>query len=147
MDILKTSYRLRDVGIPTKFLRSNIKKWRYINEEGVTNTCWAMGSEIYVKEACKVEENQIETHNLQYPSSMRHGSNSPFSTHHIDLSLMLPLSVMNNSQMYIKLCLECSDVLQSWVALIYYMKYHYCLNTWSNQGKIIYHKPATFLDI
>ena len=77
MDILKTSYRLRNVGIPTKFLGSNIKKWRYINEEGVTNTCWAMGSETYVKEACKVAENQMEAHNLQYPSSRRHGSGSP----------------------------------------------------------------------
>ena len=39
-----------------------------------------MGSETYVKEACKVAENQMEAHNLQYPSSRQHGSSSPFST-------------------------------------------------------------------
>ena len=49
MYILKISDRLRDVGLPTNFLGSNIKKWKYINEEGVTNTCWATGSEKYVK--------------------------------------------------------------------------------------------------
>ena len=80
MNILKTTYRLRDVGQPKKFLGSNIKRWSYINEDGITNTCWALGSETYVKEACKVAEGQMEMHNLKYPSSRRHGSNSPFST-------------------------------------------------------------------
>ena len=80
MDILQVRYRLRDVGIPTKFLGSNIRSWSYIDEDGLTRNCWALGSETYVKEACSVAEQQMKTHNLQYPSSRRHGSNSPFSS-------------------------------------------------------------------
>ena len=80
MDTLQMTYRLRDVGQPTKFLGSNIKRWSYINAEGVTNMCWAMGSETYVKEACKIADEQMKRHSLQYPSTRRHGANSPFSS-------------------------------------------------------------------
>lgn len=39
-----------------------------------------MGSETYVQEACRVAEKQMKLHDLQYPSTRRHGSNSPFSS-------------------------------------------------------------------
>ena len=80
MDILQTSYRLRDVGLPNKFLGSNIKQWKYVDNNGSMQNCWALGSETYVKEACKVAEEQMKQHNLKYPSTRRHGSNSPFSS-------------------------------------------------------------------
>ena len=56
MDTLQISYRLRDVGLPNKFLGSNIKQWRYTDDNGMVQSCWALGSETYVKEACKVAE-------------------------------------------------------------------------------------------
>ena len=80
MKLLGDIYRLRDVGVPTKFLGSNIKKWKYSDEEGRLKTCWALGSESYVKEACSVAEKQMKSNNLSYPSTRRHGSNSPFSS-------------------------------------------------------------------
>ena len=39
-----------------------------------------MGSETYVKEACAIADIQMKTYNLTYPSSRRHGANSPFSS-------------------------------------------------------------------
>ena len=80
MDILAATYRLRDVGVPKKFLGSNIIKWKYTDHSGLTRDCWALGSETYVKEACTVAERQMKQHNLNYPSTRRHGSNSPFSS-------------------------------------------------------------------
>ena len=80
IDILQISYRLRDVGLPTKFLGSNIKQWKYNDDNGIVQSCWALGSETYIKEACKVAEEQMKLHDLHDPSSRRHGSNSPFSS-------------------------------------------------------------------
>ena len=76
MDTLQISYRLRDVGLPYKFLGSNKKQWRYTDDNGMIQSCWALGSETYVKEACKVAKEQMKLNNIQYPSSRRHGSNS-----------------------------------------------------------------------
>ncbi len=72
MNILQATYRLRDVGIPTKFLGSNIRQWKYTDDEGITQKCWALGSETYVKEACKVAEGQMKTHysNILVPGTM-----------------------------------------------------------------------------
>ena len=80
MKLLGETYRLREVGVPTKFLGSNIKEWKYTDGHGHTRCCWALGSETYVKEACNVAEKQMKMHDLSYPSSRRHGSNSPFSS-------------------------------------------------------------------
>ena len=80
MKLLSNIYRLRDVGIPSKFLGSNIREWKYSDTEGHVKTCWALGSETYVKEACTIAERQMKNHNLEYPSTRRHGSNSPFSS-------------------------------------------------------------------
>ena len=80
MNLLANIYRLRDVGIPTKFLGSNIKRWTYVDAAGQLSQCWALGSETYVKEACAVVDKQMKLHNLSYPSTRRHGANSPFSS-------------------------------------------------------------------
>ena len=80
MDSLQATYRLREVGPPNKFLGSEIKRWHYIDSQGHSRECWALGSETYVQEACKVAEKQMKVHDLQYPSTRRHGSNSPFSS-------------------------------------------------------------------
>ena len=80
MNILQDTYRLREVGQPNKFLGSNIRKWSCTNADGTITDCWAMGSETYVKEACTVAEAQMKKHNLSYPSTRRHGANSPFSS-------------------------------------------------------------------
>ena len=80
MNILQDTYRLREVGLPTKFLGSNIKRWSSINDDRTMGSCWAMGSETYVKEACAIADIQMKTYNLTYPSSRRHGANSPFSS-------------------------------------------------------------------
>ena len=80
MKLLGEIYRLRDVGTPNKFLGSNIKEWTYSDEHGHVRNCWALGSETYVKEACLVAEQQMKSHELKYPSTRRHGSNSPFSS-------------------------------------------------------------------
>ena len=39
-----------------------------------------MGSSTYVTEAANVIERLMNKHNLKYPSTRRHGSNSPFSS-------------------------------------------------------------------
>ena len=77
---IKHKYRLREVGILTKFLGSNIQKWSYVHENGLTRYYWVLGSETYVKKACIIAESQMKSHNLQYPSLRRHRYNTPFSS-------------------------------------------------------------------
>ena len=60
MNVIKDKYRLREVDVPTKFLGSNIKRWSYVDENGLTRHCWALGSETYVKQACIVAESQMK---------------------------------------------------------------------------------------
>ena len=79
MKLLPSIYRLSDVGVPTKFLVSNIKCWTYVDGQGQLGQCWALGSETYVKEACAVVDGQMKAYNLSYPSTRRYGANSPFS--------------------------------------------------------------------
>ena len=77
-----TSYDspLREVKVPDKFLGSNIKPWKYIDDKGNDKQCWAMGLESYVKEACKVVEGLMAKDDLKYPPARRHGSKTPFAT-------------------------------------------------------------------
>ena len=80
MKILGTRYRLRDVGVPIRFLGSDIKRKQYIDENGYQAYCWAFGSDTYVKDACNLAESQMKKHGITYPSTRRHGSSSPFSS-------------------------------------------------------------------
>ena len=80
MDSLAKIYRLREVKIPDKFLGSNIRSWKYRDDEGVEKHCWAMGSESYVREAYNVVDRLMSKHDLSYPSTRRHGSKTPFAT-------------------------------------------------------------------
>jgi hypothetical protein len=54
MDHIKDLYRLRGVGIPDKFLGSNINLWNCQDDDGYNRKCWAMGSKTYVQEAVRV---------------------------------------------------------------------------------------------
>ena len=80
INILAQEYRLRDIGIPKRFLGSDIKSKEYIDDDGYTRTCWAFGSDTYVKDACAIAESLMKKNNIQYPSTRRHGSSSPFSS-------------------------------------------------------------------
>ena len=80
MNVLASRYRLREVGPPKRFLGSDIKKKLYIDENGYQSYCWAFGSDTYVKDACNLAELQMKKHGLNYPSTRRHGSSSPFSS-------------------------------------------------------------------
>ena len=80
MNHLQNAYRLRDIKVPDKFLGTDIKVWDYQDDEGIHKKCWALGSSTYVKEAVNVVERLMNKHGLKYPSTRRHGSNSPFSS-------------------------------------------------------------------
>ena len=64
---------------PTHYLGANIRKWTSNEGGGSNSEAYAMGSEKYAKEAVRVCEVHMLQHNLKYPSTHRHGSNSPFS--------------------------------------------------------------------
>ena len=80
MNVLASRYRLREVGIPKRFIGSDIKRKQYIDENGYQAFCWAFGSDTYVKDACNLAESQMKKHGLRYTSTRRHGSSSPFSS-------------------------------------------------------------------
>ena len=80
IEFLASRYRLREIGPPKRFLGSDIKQKDYIDEFGNQATCWAFGSDTYVKDACHLAETQMKKNGITYPSSRRHGSSSPFSS-------------------------------------------------------------------
>ena len=80
INILSTQYRLREIGAPKRFLGSDIKSKQYIDDNGNHRLCWAFGSDSYVKDACNLAEAHMKRHGINYPSTRRHGSSSPFST-------------------------------------------------------------------
>jgi hypothetical protein len=80
VDHMKDLYRLRGVGIPDKFLGSDINPWSYQDDDEYNRKCWALGSKTYVQEAVRVVERLMNKHDLKYPSTRSHGNNSPFST-------------------------------------------------------------------
>ena len=80
MDIIGDTFRLKgNVESPTRYLGTDIKVWKNHNDDGEENTCWAMGSSTYVKEAVRVAEAQMKKHGLSYTSSRRQGRATPFS--------------------------------------------------------------------
>ena len=79
IDALAKQYRLRETGIPKRFLGSDIRSKQYIDDNGHNKLCWAFGSDSYVKDACKIAEDQMKKNGVSYPSTRRHGSSSPFS--------------------------------------------------------------------
>jgi hypothetical protein len=80
MDKIGSLFNLKNtVEEPKLYLGADIRKWDHQTSDGTTNSCWAIGSESYVREAVKVAEAQMAKHNLSFTSSKRHGRNTPFS--------------------------------------------------------------------
>ena len=103
--ILQVRYRLREVGVPSKFLGSNIRQWSYVDENGLTRKCWALGSETYVKEACSVAEKQMKTHRLLHPlahtdSTMKPGGLKVWSSSSFVMFQMLVLVPQSSSTIW-----------------------------------------------
>ena len=71
---------MKYIGVPNKFLGSDINLWDYQNDDGYHCKCWAMGSKTFAQEAVRIVERLMNKHDLKYPSTRRHGSNSPYST-------------------------------------------------------------------
>ena len=79
IDALAKQYRLRETGVPKRFLGSDIKSKQYVDDNGHNKLCWAFGSDSYVRDACAIAEDQMKKNGITYPSTRRHGSSSPFS--------------------------------------------------------------------
>ena len=80
IDLLSKQYRLREIGPPKRFLGSDIKSKQYMDEDGHVRSCWAFGSDSYVKDACSIAEEHMKRNGISYPSTRRHGSSSPYSS-------------------------------------------------------------------
>ena len=82
MNQISDIYRMKDNSIskPKIYLGANIKEWSLQDEEGECSKCWAQGSESYAKEAVRVVELLMDKHKLQYTSTRRHGTRTPFSS-------------------------------------------------------------------
>ena len=80
MNVLASRCRLREVGIPKRFLGSDIKRKQYIDENEYQVYCWAFGSDTYVRDTYNLAESQMKKHGLSYPITRRHGSSSPLSS-------------------------------------------------------------------
>ena len=80
MDKIGTLFNLKDtVEEPKIYLGADVRKWEHQKTDGSVGTCWALGSESYVKEAVKVAEAQMKKHDLSFSSTKRQGRNTPFS--------------------------------------------------------------------
>ena len=80
INVLAKQYRLREIGVPKRFLGSDIKSRQYVDHNGYESMCWAFGSDSYVKDACDIAEGHMAKNGISYPSTRRHGSSSPFSS-------------------------------------------------------------------
>ena len=60
-------------------LGTNVRDWKYADDNGVDNHCWALGLESYIKEAVRIIKKLMEKHNLSHSSTKRHGRKTPFS--------------------------------------------------------------------
>ena len=63
-------------GIPKIYLGANIKKWHIQDEKGQPSECYAISSHGYGYSYCGIT---YKKHDLTYPSSRRHGSNTSFN--------------------------------------------------------------------
>ena len=81
IDKIGSIFRMKEGSIeePKTYLGANIRKWNIIDENGHEAKCYAMSSQGYAKEAIRIVESHMNKYNLSYPSTRRHGSNTPFS--------------------------------------------------------------------
>ena len=82
MKQISNIYRMKDNSImkPKVYLGANIKEWSLQDEDGESSKCWAQSSETYAKEAVRVVEALMHNNNLEYTSTRRHGTKTPYST-------------------------------------------------------------------
>ena len=83
MQRINEGFRLKNntIEVPKLYLGTDVRQWTYTNEKGCDAKCWALGSESYLKEAIRVCEKLMTTHDLVFTSTKRHGRKTPFSTH------------------------------------------------------------------
>jgi hypothetical protein len=82
MNKLSQDFRLKNgIEDPTMYLGTDMKQWSYTGNDGTNHSCWAMGSENYIKEALKTCDKLMHDHQLQFTSTKRHGRKTPFSCH------------------------------------------------------------------
>ena len=75
-------YRLKDGSVvkPERYLGIDIKSWTIQGEDCIMTECYAMSCKTYIKEAIRVVEKRMVDFNLSYPSTRRHGKDTPFSS-------------------------------------------------------------------
>ena len=83
MNRVNDGFRLKNNSIETPkiYLGTDVRQWKFSNHTGEESKCWALGSESYVKEALRVCEKLMATHDLKFTSTKRNGRKTPFSTH------------------------------------------------------------------
>ena len=82
IDKLGSVYRLKDGSIekPERYLGIDMKSWTIQAEDCDKTECYAMSCKKYIKEAIRVVEKRMVDFNLSYPSTRRHGKDTPFSS-------------------------------------------------------------------
>ena len=68
------------INTPKTNLGANIKTWKLKDEDGTNSECWAMSSKGYARKAVRIVEVLMENHELNYISTRRYGSKTPFSS-------------------------------------------------------------------
>ena len=63
---------------PKVCLGANIKEWSLQDKDRESSKCWAQISETYAKEAVRVVEALMHKNNLEYTSTRRHGTKTPY---------------------------------------------------------------------
>ena len=82
MDKLGSVYLLKDGSVekPERYLGIDIKSWTIQGEDCIMTECYAMSCKTYIGEAIRVVEKRMVDFNLSYPSTRRHGKDTPFSS-------------------------------------------------------------------
>ena len=82
MNRINDGFRLKNntIETPKIYLGTDVRQWNFTNDKGQDSKCWALGSESYVKEATRICEKLMTTHDLKFTSTKRNGRKTPFST-------------------------------------------------------------------
>ena len=74
-------FRLKNncIEIPKMYLGTDVKELEYTDYDGNSSKCWGLGSHSYLKEALRICDKLMKTHNLEFTSSKRSGRKSPFN--------------------------------------------------------------------
>ena len=82
MEKIQAVYRLKQgIENPNMYLGTDMKQWSYTENDGTQNSCWALGSCTYVKEAIRIYERLMVEHDISHSSTRKNGKNTPFSNH------------------------------------------------------------------